>query len=145
MSLNKVKIPEQNPEVRNKNYKEVALGYTDEQAKEEAERCLQCKNSPCTQGCPVNVKIPDFIGLIKEGKVDEAYKKLLEINSLPAVCGRVCPQETQCENFCVRGKKGEPVAIGRLERYAADNANKNAESRSQNSEDKDNCQLSTVN
>lgn len=125
MSLNKVKIPEQDPQVRNKNFKEVSLGYTDEQAKEEAQRCLQCKNRPCVQGCPVNVKIPEFIKLIQDGAVGEAYKKILETNNLPAICGRVCPQETQCEKYCVRGKKGEPVGIGRLERYAADNSKQN--------------------
>lgn len=122
MSEKKVAIPEQEPRIRNKNFKEVSLGYTAEQAAEEAERCLQCKNSPCVQGCPVNVKIPEFIKLIREGNFNDAYNKLLETNSLPAVCGRVCPQESQCEKFCLRGKKGEPVAIGRLERFAADNA-----------------------
>jgi glutamate synthase (NADPH/NADH) small chain len=120
MSLNKVKMPEQAPEVRNKNFNEVALGYTEDMAIEEAERCLHCKHKPCTSGCPVNVQIPEFIKLVAEGNFEEAYKKITETNSLPAICGRVCPQETQCERFCVRGKKGEPVAIGRLERFVAD-------------------------
>lgn len=120
MSLEKVAMPEQDPNVRNKNFLEVALGYTEEMAIEEAERCLQCKHKPCVNGCPVNVKIPEFIKLIAEGDFDAAYYKLKETNALPAVCGRVCPQETQCEELCVRGKKGEPVGVGRLERFAAD-------------------------
>jgi glutamate synthase (NADPH/NADH) small chain len=120
MSLNKVKIPEQDPQVRNGNFLEVSLGYTDEMAKEEAQRCLQCKNMPCVGGCPVNVKIPEFIKLVSEGKFEEAYYKVKETNSLPAVCGRVCPQESQCEMFCVRAKKGESVGIGRLERFVSD-------------------------
>ena len=99
---------------------EVALGYTEEMAVEEAQRCLQCKHRPCVSGCPVNVKIPDFIKLVAEGKFQEAYEKIKETNSLPAVCGRVCPQENQCEKVCVRGKKGESVGIGRLERFVAD-------------------------
>jgi len=127
LSENKVKIPEQKPSERKNNFDEVSFGYTYEQAKEEAERCLQCKNKPCVQGCPVNVQIPEFINLIKEEKIDQAYTKILETNSLPAVCGRVCPQENQCEKFCVRGRKGEPVAIGRLERYASDNGTQNSE------------------
>jgi glutamate synthase (NADPH/NADH) small chain len=120
MSLEKVKMPEQDPEIRNKNFKEVATGYTEEMAIEEAKRCLHCKTKPCMNGCPVNVQIPEFIGLIAEGKYEEACLKIKETNNLPAICGRVCPQETQCEQLCVRGKKGEPVAIGRLERFAAD-------------------------
>lgn len=127
MSLNKVPMPEQDPNVRNRNFEEVALGYTEEMAREEAERCLNCKHRPCVNGCPVNVQIPEFITLIKEGKFEEAYDKILETNSLPAVCGRVCPQETQCEERCVRAIKGESVAIGRLERFAADWAIKNAQ------------------
>lgn len=122
MSLTKVKMPEQDPQIRNKNFDEVATGYTGEMAMEEAKRCLSCKTRPCVEGCPVNVKIPEFIALIAEGKFNEAYLKIKETNSLPAICGRVCPQETQCEKLCVRGKKGEPVAIGRLERFAADSA-----------------------
>ena len=120
MSLTKVKMPEQNPNERNKNFKEVATGYTEEMAIEEAKRCLECKTKPCMKGCPVNIQIPEFISLIAEGKFEEAYLKITETNSLPAICGRVCPQESQCEMYCVRGKKGEPVAIGRLERFAAD-------------------------
>lgn len=120
MSLKKVKMPEQAPEIRNKNFSEVTCGYTEEMAVEEAKRCLDCKTKPCMNGCPVNVKIPEFIALIAEGKFEEACLKIKETNSLPAICGRVCPQETQCEQLCVRGKKGEPVAIGRLERFAAD-------------------------
>ncbi|HHU90074.1 MAG TPA: NADPH-dependent glutamate synthase [Clostridiaceae bacterium] len=126
MSLKKVSMPEQDPEVRNKNFEEVALGYTEEMAIEEAQRCLNCKHKPCVAGCPVNVQIPEFITLITEGKFEEAYDKILETNSLPAVCGRVCPQETQCEERCVRAIKGESVAIGRLERFAADWAINNA-------------------
>ena len=120
MSLNKVPMPEQDPNVRNRNFNEVALGYTEEMAIEEAKRCLNCKHRPCVSGCPVNVKIPEFIALIAEGRFEEAYLKIKETNNLPAICGRVCPQESQCEKFCVRGKKGEPVGIGRLERFAAD-------------------------
>lgn len=120
MSPGKVPMPEQDPNTRNKNFLEVALGYTEEMAIEEAQRCLNCKHKPCVEGCPVNVKIPEFITLVAEGKFDEAYNKIAETNTLPAICGRVCPQETQCESFCVRGKKGEPVGIGRLERFVAD-------------------------
>ncbi|HQB94636.1 MAG TPA: NADPH-dependent glutamate synthase [Candidatus Omnitrophota bacterium] len=122
MSPRKVPIPEQKPEERVKNFNEVALGYTPEQAKEEATRCLQCKHRPCVAGCPVNVLIPEFIKKVSEGDFDEAYRVLTTENSLPAICGRVCPQETQCEALCVRGKKGEPVGIGRLERFVADYA-----------------------
>jgi glutamate synthase (NADPH) small chain len=120
MSLKKVKMPEQDPCARSKNFMEVSLGYSEEMAKEEAQRCLQCKHKPCTTGCPVNVQIPDFIKLVAEGKFEEAYNKIRETNSLPAVCGRVCPQESQCEKFCVRANKGEAVGIGRLERFVAD-------------------------
>lgn len=120
MSLKKVAMPEQDPNVRNKNFEEVALGYTKEMAMEEAERCLHCKNKPCMQGCPVNVKIPEFIELVAKGDLLGAYAKIKETNALPAVCGRVCPQENQCEKYCVRGKKGESVGIGRLERFVAD-------------------------
>lgn len=120
MSLQKTKMPEQEPLVRNKNFDEVSLGYTAEMAQKEAARCLNCKNKPCVSGCPVNVKIPEFIELIAKGDFKAAYEKISETNSLPAVCGRVCPQESQCEGKCVRGIKGEPVGIGRLERFAAD-------------------------
>jgi len=122
MDLKKTPMPEQDPQVRAANFNEVALGYTEEMAVNEATRCLQCKNQPCVQGCPVNVKIPEFIELIAERRFDEAYNKIRETNGLPAICGRVCPQETQCEKYCVRGIKGEPVGIGRLERFAADYA-----------------------
>jgi glutamate synthase (NADPH/NADH) small chain len=120
MSLNKVAMPEQPAGARNKNFREVALGYTPEQAIEEAKRCLNCKAKPCLAGCPVNVQIPEFITLVAAGQFAAAYDLITATNSLPAICGRVCPQETQCEQFCVRGKKGEPVAIGRLERFVAD-------------------------
>ncbi len=120
MSPVKVKIPEQEPNVRNKNFKEVSFGYTEEMAIEEAERCLNCKHKPCMSGCPVNVKIPEFIDLVAKGDFEGAYYKIKETNALPAVCGRVCPQENQCEKHCVRAIKGESVGIGRLERFCAD-------------------------
>ncbi|MDE5583013.1 MAG: NADPH-dependent glutamate synthase [Ruminococcus sp.] len=123
MSLKKNEMPVQNSEIRSKNFGEVALGYTEEQAIDEAKRCLQCKNKPCTKGCPVQIDIPAFIAEVAEGNFEEAYKIITKSSSLPAVCGRVCPQETQCEAKCVRGIKGEPVAIGRLERYVADRHN----------------------
>ncbi len=113
-------MPVQAPDVRNKNFSEVALGYTEEQAIDEAKRCLNCKNKPCSTGCPVQIDIPAFIAQVAEGNFAEAYKIITKSSSLPAVCGRVCPQETQCESKCVRGIKGEPVAIGRLERFVAD-------------------------
>ena len=122
MSLEKHPMPEQEPAVRATNFREVALGYNREIAMEEAERCLSCKNSPCVSGCPVNVPIPSFIAKIREGDIAGAYQIIRSQNALPAICGRVCPQESQCESKCVRGIKGEPVAIGRLERYAADTA-----------------------
>lgn len=127
MSLNKNEMPVQQPDVRNKNFKEVALGYTPEQAIDEAKRCLNCKNKPCVGGCPVQINIPAFIAKVAEGEFEEAYKIITDSSSLPAVCGRVCPQETQCEQKCVRGIKGEPVAIGRLERFVADLHNSKAE------------------
>ena len=113
-------MPEQAPCVRNKNFLDVTTGYTLEMAMDEAQRCLNCKHKPCMQGCPVAVKIPEFIALVAEGDFEAAYEKITETNALPAVCGRVCPQEKQCESKCVRGIKGEPVAIGRLERFVAD-------------------------
>jgi glutamate synthase (NADPH/NADH) small chain len=113
-------MPEQDPKVRSKNFDEVPYGYTPELAQKEASRCLQCKKPKCVEGCPVGVKIPEFIHLIAEGDFIGAAKKLKEDNSLPAVCGRVCPQESQCESFCILGKKDDPVAVGRLERFAAD-------------------------
>ena len=126
MSLKKNEMPSQAPEIRNKNFSEVALGYTEEQAVNEAERCLNCKNAPCMNGCPVQVKIPQFIAKIRERDFEGAYQVIAESSSLPAVCGRVCPQETQCEKLCIRGIKGEPVAIGRLERFVADYHNAHA-------------------
>ena len=126
MNPKKCPMPEQAPDVRNKNFEEVTLGYTAEMAVEEAQRCLNCKNKPCMTGCPVQVKIPEFIALVAEGKFLEAAAKIKETSALPAVCGRVCPQESQCECHCVRGIKGEPVAIGRLERFVADYARENS-------------------
>ena len=120
MSLQKHPMPEQQPDIRATNFKEVALGYTREIAMEEADRCLHCKNAPCVKGCPVNVPIPDFIAHIKKGEFQEAYETIRLQNGLPAICGRVCPQESQCEGKCTRGIKNEPVAIGRLERFVAD-------------------------
>ena len=120
MRMDKNPMPEQAPEVRNHNFKEVALGYTAEQAMDEAERCLHCKNKPCVSGCPVGVDIPGFIAEVAKGDFAAAYEVLSRDTSLPAICGRVCPQESQCEEKCVRGIKGESVAIGRLERFVAD-------------------------
>ena len=118
--MEKTPMPEQDPLRRASNFEEVALGYTEEMAVNEAQRCLHCKNRPCVSGCPVNVQIPDFIDWIVSGDYEGAYQTIAQTSSLPAVCGRVCPQETQCEAKCVRGIKGEPVAIGRLERFVAD-------------------------
>ena len=120
MSLEKVKMPEQDPNVRNKNFDEVSLGYTKELAMEEATRCLNCKHQPCKTGCPVGVPIPEFIAEVAKGDFDKAYDIITTENALPAICGRVCPQENQCEGKCVRGIKGESVGIGRLERFVAD-------------------------
>lgn len=120
MSLKKNEMPTQEPAIRAKNFSEVAMGYTKEQAIDEANRCLNCPSKPCTLGCPVSIDIPEFINKIKEENFLEAYNIISKSSSLPAVCGRVCPQETQCEKRCVRGKNGEPVAIGRLERFVAD-------------------------
>ena len=120
MRLDKNPMPSQDPLVRAHNFDEVTTGYTEEMAIDEAMRCLHCKNMPCVAGCPVNIHIPDFIAQIKEGNFEEAYQIISQTSSLPAVCGRVCPQETQCEQRCVRGIKGEPVGIGRLERFVAD-------------------------
>ena len=120
MSLKKNPMPHQDPLVRARNFHEVAIGYTEEMAIDEALRCLSCKHMPCVSGCPVNIHIPEFINRIKEGDFEGAYQVINKSSSLPAVCGRVCPQETQCESKCVRGIKGEPVGIGRLERFVAD-------------------------
>ena len=120
MTLTKTPMPEQDPNVRNHNFKEVALGYTAEMAVEEAKRCLKCKKPKCVEGCPVNIHIPEFIAKVAEGDFQAAYEIITSTNALPALSGRVCPQETQCESKCVRGVKGEPVAIGRLERFVAD-------------------------
>ena len=120
MSLKKNPMPSQEPDVRNSNFEEVALGYTEEMALDEAARCLNCKNHPCVSGCPVGINIPGFIQKIASGDFEGAYGIISEDSALPAICGRVCPQESQCEKNCVRGIKGEPVGIGRLERFAAD-------------------------
>ena len=120
MQMNKTPIPEQDPVVRSGNFGEVALGYTQEQAVSEAQRCLNCKNKPCVSGCPVGIPIPDFVARVAEGDMAGAYQLLSDANALPAISGRVCPQESQCEGKCVRGIKGESVGIGRLERYVAD-------------------------
>ena len=127
MRATKNPMPSQEPNVRNKNFQEVTLGYTEEMALDEAKRCLNCKNKPCVSGCPVNIHIPEFIAKVAEGDFEGAYQVISLSSSLPAVCGRVCPQETQCEGKCVRGIKGEPVAIGRLERFVADYHNAHAE------------------
>ncbi|MCI2058930.1 MAG: NADPH-dependent glutamate synthase [Oscillibacter sp.] len=126
MSLKKNPMPAQAPDVRNKNFEEVTLGYTKETALDEAQRCLHCKNHPCMQGCPVMIHIPEFIKEVADGNFEAAYQIISQTSSLPAVCGRVCPQESQCEKYCVRGVKGEPVGIGRLERFVADWHNANA-------------------
>ncbi|HID71506.1 MAG TPA: NAD(P)-dependent oxidoreductase, partial [Thermoplasmata archaeon] len=120
MKIPRQPMPEQHPKVRARNFKEVPLGYDPDTARVEALRCLNCTVPQCVKGCPVGVKIPEFISLIAQGKFGEAARKIKETNSLPAVCGRVCPQEVQCESKCVLSKKGEPVAIGRLERFCAD-------------------------
>lgn len=120
MDLKKNPMPSQDPAVRRRNFDEVALGYDEKTAMDEADRCLHCKNRPCVGGCPVGIDIPDFIEEVKQGNYEAAYRVITRSSSLPAVCGRVCPQESQCEGKCVRGIKGEPVGIGRLERFVAD-------------------------
>ena len=120
MSLKKNEMPMQDAKVRAHNFEEVALGYNEETALDEADRCLNCKNPKCVTGCPVNISIPEFISKVREKDFDGAYEVISLSSSLPAICGRVCPQETQCEQQCVRGIKGEPVGIGRLERFVAD-------------------------
>lgn len=123
--MKKVPVREQAPDVRNKNFEEVCLGYNEEEAVEEATRCINCKNAQCIQGCPVSINIPEFIHNVKEGNFAEAYKTIGKSSALPAVCGRVCPQESQCEGKCIRGIKGEPISIGKLERFVADWAREN--------------------
>ncbi len=123
--LKKVPVREQDPDVRNKNFDEVCLGYNKEEAMEEATRCINCKNAQCMKGCPVSINIPKFISEVKEGNIEAAYATISESSALPAVCGRVCPQESQCEGKCIRGFKGEPLSIGKLERFVADWAREN--------------------
>ena len=123
--LKKVPVREQEPKVRATNFEEVCLGYNKEEAMEEAGRCINCKNAKCIEGCPVSINIPKFISEVKEGNIEEAYKTIGKSSALPAVCGRVCPQESQCEGRCIRGIKGEPVSIGKLERFVADYALEN--------------------
>ncbi|WP_027438214.1 NADPH-dependent glutamate synthase [Lachnospira multipara] len=123
--MKKVPVREQDPNVRNKNFDEVCLGYNLEEAKAEASRCLNCKNARCIQGCPVSINIPKFIAEVKEGNIEKAYEVISESSALPAVCGRVCPQESQCEGVCIRGIKGESISIGKLERFVADYAREN--------------------
>ena len=120
MKMPRHAMPAQEPDVRNKNFEEVALGYTKEMAMEEATRCLGCPTMPCKSGCPVQINIAPFVKKVAEGDFEGAYEIIHQTSSLPAVCGRVCPQENQCEKYCVRGKMGEPVAIGRMERFVAD-------------------------
>ena len=120
LNLNRVSMPKQSPEERRKNFLEVACGYTEEQARREADRCLQCKKPRCIEGCPVGIDIPAFIEAVRVGEMEDAVRIIKDKNSLPGICGRVCPQEVQCESRCVLGKKGAPVAIGRLERFVAD-------------------------
>ena len=123
--LKKVPVREQDPQVRATNFDEVCLGYNAGEAVEEANRCLGCKKANCVDGCPVNINIPGFIGQVKEGNFAKAYEVISESSALPAICGRVCPQESQCEGRCIRGKKGEAVSIGKLERFVADWAREN--------------------
>ena len=118
--LNRVPVREQDPKVRATNFDEVCLGYNMEEAMEEASRCINCKNAKCIQGCPVSINIPAFVNAVKEGKIIEAADIIAESSALPAICGRVCPQETQCEGKCIRGIKGDPISIGKLERFVAD-------------------------
>ena len=118
--LKRIPVREQDAKERATNFKEVCLGYNKEEAMEEASRCINCKNAQCVKGCPVAIQIPQFIEQVKNGNIEEAYRIISESSALPAVCGRVCPQESQCEGKCIRGIKGEPVSIGRLERFVAD-------------------------
>ena len=123
--LKKVPVREQDPKVRATNFEEVCYGYNKEEAMEEAARCIHCKNAKCVSGCPVNIDIPEFIKEVKEGNFEEAYQTISKSSALPAICGRVCPQESQCEGKCIRGIKGEPISIGKLERFVADWAREN--------------------
>ena len=123
--LKKVPVREQDPKVRATNFEEVCLGYNSEEAMEEASRCINCKNAQCMKGCPVAINIPGFIEQVKNGDFNKAYEIISESSALPAVCGRVCPQESQCEGKCIRGIKGEPISIGKLERFVADYASQN--------------------
>ena len=123
--LKKVPVREQEPLVRAKNFEEVCLGYDEKEAVDEAERCLNCKNAQCVKGCPVSIDIPGFVSEVKNKNFEKAYEIISESSALPAVCGRVCPQESQCEGKCIRGFKGEPVSIGKLERFTADWSRKN--------------------
>ena len=123
--MKKVPVTEQEPKVRATNFEEVCLGYTKEEAMAEASRCLNCKNAQCVKGCPVSINIPAFIAEVKEGNFEAAYQIISQSSALPAVCGRVCPQESQCEGKCIRGIKGEAVSIGKLERFVADWAREN--------------------
>ena len=123
--LKKVPVREQDPKVRATNFEEVCYGYNKEEAMEEATRCINCKNPRCVQGCPVSINIPKFIQELKAGEIEAAYNTISESSALPAVCGRVCPQESQCEGVCIRGIKGEPVSIGKMERIVADWAREN--------------------
>ena len=120
--LKKTPVREQEPKVRATNFDEVCLGYSKEEAMEEASRCINCKNAKCIEGCPVSINIPAFIEQVKDGNFEEASKVIGKSSALPAVCGRVCPQESQCEGKCIRGIKGEPISIGKLERFVADRA-----------------------
>jgi len=129
IDLNRQEMPRQEPKVRAKNFSEVALGYSHEQAVIEANRCIQCPKRPCVEGCPVNVDIPEFIKALRENNMPEAVRALKRKNALPGVCGRVCPQETQCESVCTLEKRGAPIAIGRLERFVADWERANPQSR----------------
>ena len=123
--LKRIPVREQDAKERATNFKEVCLGYNKEEAMEEASRCINCKNAQCVKGCPVAIQIPQFIEQVKNGNIEEAYRIISESSALPAVCGRVCPQESQCEGKCIRGIKGEPISIGKLERFVADWAREN--------------------
>ncbi|MBQ2253467.1 MAG: FAD-dependent oxidoreductase, partial [Clostridia bacterium] len=144
MQQNKTKVQELEAAIRRRTFDEVCLGYTANEAHNEALRCLNCKDPRCVAACPVNVQIPTFISLIAQGRAEEAYQTIKSTNALPAICGRVCPQENQCEGACVRGIKGEPVAIGRLERFAADSHVRNAPSQSANSSQKLNKRVAVI-